>query len=242
MRPTRGNNQPPSPELSLAIPPTLPDFASHEHQDPSPAPGGSPSRACPVRVAPAPGGRARPAGPRTCRAPRGRRYRRGLRSSPPIVGRRPSLRPPRLTASPYRSGDFIWCAFPERENPARPGPRHLAYALIVYNATATMSGSIIAAYTTSRPWSDGIAQPRGLFRFDRQEAAALGQARAFVLDTRRLAYVPINARWFPHLDRPDRGVQGRAPQHLRQRIWREAEELITRRTELIERLGPLWRQ
>jgi hypothetical protein len=32
-----------------------------------------------------------------------------------------------------------------------------------------------------------------LFSFDRRQAAALGQARAFVLDTRRLAYLPITA-------------------------------------------------
>lgn len=145
-----------------------------------------------------------------------------------------------MTASPYRAGDFIWCAFPEHENPARPGPRHLAYALLVYDATATSSGSIVAAYTTSRPWPGGITLPRGVFRFDRQEAAALGQARAFMLDVRRLAYVPIAARWFPHLDRPDRGIQGRAPKSTRQKIWREAEEPLTRHSELIERLGPFW--
>jgi hypothetical protein len=73
----------------------------------------------------------------------------------------------------------------------------LAYALIVYDATATSAGSVVAAYTTSRPWSDGIAKPRGLFRFDRHEAAALGRARAFVLDARRLAYVPINPTMVP---------------------------------------------
>jgi hypothetical protein len=39
-----------------------------------------------------------------------------------------------LTSSPFREGDFVWCAFPERENPVRPGPLHLAYTLAVVAA------------------------------------------------------------------------------------------------------------
>jgi hypothetical protein len=155
--------------------------------------------------------------------------------------------PPRSFASPGTvdhaplpfGGLHLVCVSGAGE-PRPSGPLHLAYALIVYDRTATSPGSVVAAYTTSRPWPDGIAQPRGLFQFNSQEAAALGQARAFVLDARRLAYVPINTQWFPHLDRPDRGVHGRAPKHLRQKISYAAEELITRHTELIERLGPLW--
>jgi hypothetical protein len=96
------------------------------------------------------------------------------------------------------------------------------------------------AYTTSQPWPGGIARPPGLFEFDQREAAALGQARAFVLDARRLAYLPINARWFPDLNRPNQGIQGRAPKQMRRKIWEVAEELMIRHAELIERLGPLW--
>ena len=39
-----------------------------------------------------------------------------------------------MTSSPFREGDFVWCAFPERENPVRPGPLHLAYTLAVVAA------------------------------------------------------------------------------------------------------------
>jgi hypothetical protein len=101
-------------------------------------------------------------------------------------------------------------------------------------------GSVLAAYTSSRHWSGGSTLPLGLFRFDRQEAAALGQSRAFVLDARRLAYMPIDSQWFPHLERPDRGLQGRAPKRMQQTIWKAAEELLTRHAELVEQLGPLW--
>jgi hypothetical protein len=99
---------------------------------------------------------------------------------------------------------------------------------------------MLAAYTTSQPWPTDSASPLGLFRFDRREAAALGQARAFVLDTRRLAYLPITSQWFPRFGQPGMGVQGRAPKRLQQTICQAAEELLTRHAELVERLGPLW--
>jgi len=99
---------------------------------------------------------------------------------------------------------------------------------------------MLAAYTTSQPWPTASASPLGLFRFDRREAAALGQTHAFVLDTRRLAYLPITSQWFPSFGQPGMGVQGRAPMRLQQTIGQAAEELLTRHAELVERLGPLW--
>ena len=30
-----------------------------------------------------------------------------------------------------QQGDFVWCAFPERETLLRPGPLHVAYTLAV---------------------------------------------------------------------------------------------------------------
>ena len=160
----------------------------------------------------------------------------------PVAGCWPRrcVSPGRLTASPYRLGDFVWCAFPQREVPARPGPQHLAYALVVSDPASGTPGALLAAYTTSRPWPANIASPLGVFRFNRQEAATLGQARAFVLDARRIAYVPITPEWFPRLGDPGLGVQGRAPKALQRSIWTVAEDLLTRHAELVERLGPLW--
>ena len=149
-------------------------------------------------------------------------------------------RAPWLITSPYRAGDFVWCAFPEHENPARPGPLHIVYILTASDPGVGSEGRVLAAYTTTRPWSGGAAQPLGVFRFDRQQAAALGQRRAFVLDARRLAYVDMARSWFPHLDRPDRGILGHAPRVTRQSIGQVAEDLLTRHAELVEKRGPLW--
>lgn len=147
-----------------------------------------------------------------------------------------------MTSPPFREGDFVWCAFPEHENPVQPGPLHLAYALAV-SSSATTGGrqevSVLLAYTTTRPWLDPT-RPRGVFVFDRQEAARLGQTRAFVMDLRRLAAVPVTPLWFPRLDQAGSGVQGRMPKQQQRQYLQIVEYLLTRRPEIIERLGPLW--
>lgn len=142
-----------------------------------------------------------------------------------------------LSEPPYRAGDFVWCAFPERENPARPGPRHIGYVAL---ATSTERGdAALLAYTTSQPWI-GRRRPPGIREFDRETAAGMGHGRAFVLDLRRMAALPVTAVWFPDLHTEDRGIVGRAPERLRVELETAATDLFRRRPEVIERLGPLW--
>ncbi len=144
-----------------------------------------------------------------------------------------------MIAPPFQAGDFVWSAFPERENPARPGPLHLAYTLAVSGVAGGSLLSALCAYTTSQPWPGG-AIPLGVRAFDRQEAAGLGQARPFVMDLRRLAFVPIAPAWFPQLDTPGAGIQGHATKALQRSLMQTTTELLIRRSELVERLGPLW--
>jgi hypothetical protein len=141
-----------------------------------------------------------------------------------------------------QEGDFVWCAFPERENPARPGPSHVAYILAVSGEAATGCKpelTALAAYTTSQPWP-GSTLPTGVFAFDQQAAAVMGQGRAFVMDLRRLAAIPMTLEWFPQLDQPGRGVRGHMPKRQQLRYAQVAEQLLTRCPEIVERLGPLW--
>jgi hypothetical protein len=116
---------------------------------------------------------------------------------------------------------------------------HLAYILGVSGVAGTNQFSAISAYTTSQPWP-GAAMPLGVRAFDRQAAATLGQSRPFILDMRRLAFVPITPVWFPQVDQPGHGIQGHAPQALRRQLERVAAELATRRGDIVERLGTLW--
>jgi hypothetical protein len=141
-----------------------------------------------------------------------------------------------VTVPALQQGDFVWCAFPEREAPLRPGPLHVAYTL----AVASVAGGygVMAVYTTSQPWVGAL--PQGVIAFDSAEAAGLGQARAFVLDLRRLAYLPLTAAWFPRVAEEGAGVLGRAPKALRDRVNTMATELVKRRPETLSRSGPLW--
>jgi hypothetical protein len=141
-----------------------------------------------------------------------------------------------LTVSPYQPGDFVWSAYPERENPARPGPRHIGYIAL---AAGDEHGLVLfAAYTSSQPWRG--PRPPGLYVFDQPCAAAMGQGRAFTLDLRRIAALRLIPEWLPDLDRAGHGIVGRAPDKLRAELEAVTIELFRRRPETIERLGPGW--
>ena len=136
----------------------------------------------------------------------------------------------------------MWCAFPERENPAQPGPLHLGYTLVASGPVlpASPQPSALIAYTTSQPWPSGAPFPLGVLAFSREVAGRYGQARAFVMDLRRIAFVPLTAAWFPRLGQPGDGVQGHAPKAEQRRFRQLAQDLAIRHAELVERLGPLW--
>jgi hypothetical protein len=140
-----------------------------------------------------------------------------------------------VTVPALQQGDFVWYAFPEREAPLRPGPLHVAYTLAV--AAVAGGHGVMAAYTI-QPWAGAL--PQGVIAFDSAEAAGLGQARAFVLDLRRLAYLPLTAAWFPRVAEEGAGVLGRAPKALRARVNAMTTELAKRRPETLSRSGPLW--
>lgn len=146
-----------------------------------------------------------------------------------------------MTTPLYAPGDFVWCAFPQHENPARPGPEHVSLTLVATRAISvagTPHTTLLLAYTSSRPWSGPV--PPGVFQIDRAAASGMGQQRGFVIDARRLAFVPLTARWFPRLDQPGHGILGRAPKSLRRDVEEMAIRLLGRQTESVERLGPLW--
>jgi len=133
----------------------------------------------------------------------------------------------------------VWTSFPEREAPSRPGPPHVAYTLAVFRRPgAPPSFAALLAYTTSTGLVFDDPQPLGLWRFSEAEARALGQERAFRLDLKVLAAVPISPRWFPRLGAPGDAVLGRAPKRLRDAIAAELAKLLRQRPEAVERRGP----
>ena len=145
-----------------------------------------------------------------------------------------------MSQLPFQEGAFVWCAFPERENPAQPGPLHIGYSLAVSGVALTSPPpSALMAYTTTRQWPPDTPLPLGVLAFDHAQASIYGQFRAFVMDLRRVAFPPMTTTWFPQLDQPGSGVKGHAPKEDQRRFRRTAEDLARRHGELVERLGPL---
>jgi len=141
-----------------------------------------------------------------------------------------------LTDNPFLEGHFVWCAFPEHENPLTPGPRHIGYILAV--AADERGVGVMVAYTTSQSWVGET--PRGVRPFTREQARALGQDKSFRMDLRRIAFIPVDAVWFPDLTSPSHGIVSRAPERLRLDLEAAAKEIFGRHSDIIERLGPLF--
>ena len=128
-------------------------------------------------------------------------------------------------------GAFAKTRFPTRERPRRPGPLHICYCVALVRPIAIM------AYSSSQPWPSGIPLPYGVCIFGAAEAASLNQ-RPFVLYLNRLAKLPLTSAWFPELDSASQGVVAIAPHSLRDQLLDTLSELLRRRRELIQTLGP----
>jgi hypothetical protein len=128
-------------------------------------------------------------------------------------------------------GAFVRVLFPTHEKPSQPGLLRIGYVL-VGNAAEVM-----VAYTTSQPWPTSMPFPAGARLFDTEEAAALNQARAFMLRLDVLAKMPRTKAWFPDIDRPDKGVIAVASPQLRDELTELATQLARRRRALIQMRG-----
>jgi hypothetical protein len=139
--------------------------------------------------------------------------------------------------SPYAPGDFVSCLFPFREQPHRPGPMlHVVYCERLF-AGSKGRAALAAFYTTTvlhrpdepkRPWIVEISEG---------SARKMGMQKAFAIDTHRIGFMPITMEFFPDLDRPDRGIRGRATPHLQSvldRKWFEA----AKDPALLQLVGP----
>ena len=134
---------------------------------------------------------------------------------------------------PYRTGQFVWCRYPQRERPHKPGSKvRIGYVAITRQAA---SGLVVALlYTTTRPLSPPL--PLGVIPIDERQAQAFGQ-NPFLIDARSVAVLPVTEEYFPHLARADRGVQGEASAGLTRKIKAMLADLH-RRGVVIEVRGP----
>lgn len=137
---------------------------------------------------------------------------------------------------PYYAGEFVWCRFPFSENPMEPGDS----SNIGYVFAVTERGGqyyvVAAIYTTSQPWPSEVPKPPGVISITEKQAKGLNQ-KAFVVDGRRVAFMPATEDFFPYVTRSDRGVQAVAPVGLRKKIAAEMARLVNR-PDLMDVLGP----
>jgi len=138
-----------------------------------------------------------------------------------------------MTSPPFHVGDFVWCAFPESEYPARPSRhRHVTYVL------AVAADQAIVAYTTSQPSLYAAGRP-GVIHFSAEHAADLGQMRAFWLHLWRVARLPVTPDWFPNLSDPANVVVGSVSQAMQRELEAKTKEVFTRHRLETEQLGTL---
>jgi hypothetical protein len=138
-----------------------------------------------------------------------------------------------MTSPPFHVGDFVWCAFPEGEYPAKPS-RHLHVSYVL----AVSADQAIVAYTTSRPLRHAAGRP-GVIHFSARQAADLGQTRAFWLHLWRVAHLPVTPVWFPHVSDPTNTMVGRVSQTMRRELEAKTKEVFSRHRPETEQLGPL---
>jgi hypothetical protein len=138
-----------------------------------------------------------------------------------------------MTSPPFHVGDFVWCAFPESENPARPSRHHhVSYVL------AASAEQAIVAYTTSQPLRQVAGRP-GAIHFSAEQAANLGQTREFWLHLWRVVHLPVSPVWFPGLSNPANVVVGRVSQTMRRELEAKTKEVFSRHRPETEQFGPL---
>ena len=138
---------------------------------------------------------------------------------------------------PYSSRQFVWCQFPFSEDPLQPGPKeHVGYVADVGQIGENVHYTVMALYTTTSQWKAGENLPLGIIPVDLQSAGAMNQ-KQFVMDARRVAFIPLNAEFFPRIVTPGRGVIHTASNVFHSKVLGVLTQL-SKRQDLILRLGP----
>jgi len=142
-----------------------------------------------------------------------------------------------LILPPYIPGQFVWCLFPFSEEPGEPGLKeHIGYIADIRRKQASQM-TMMMLYTTSRQWNPDVPQPLGILPVNQDQARTMGQDKPFVVDARRIAFLPVTPSFFPRLMKPGNGIAGVAPKSFQQNVQNVLAELV-RRPDLIQITGP----
>jgi hypothetical protein len=123
------------------------------------------------------------------------------------------------------------------EEPLRPGPKeHVGYVADIRRINGNPHLTVMSIYTTTTPWDQGITLPPGIIPVEPAMAQVMNQ-KSFVMDARKIAFIPVNPDFFPRLAEPDKGIIYTADirfHHLVQNTLM----MLAGRPELVSKLGP----
>jgi len=142
-----------------------------------------------------------------------------------------------LSEPPFGLGQFIWCRFPYMEKPLRPGPKeHIGYIADIRELGEDAHLAVMSIYTTTVPWEPRMRLPLGVIPVEPSAAAAMNQ-KGFVIDARRIAFMPVSLAFFPRLGKPNKGIVHTASPRFHRLVQNTLLQLA-RRPDLIVALGP----
>jgi hypothetical protein len=137
----------------------------------------------------------------------------------------------------YRSGDFVVCNFPFEEASDSPGPaKHIGLCLGTMEARGRRI-AVVAAYTTSQPWPNDVVLPKGVHRIGEARAVLMGHKKAFIIDARKIAFIPLEEEFFPQLGGSHGGKIGESKQMAR--VVLQDLATLDKTPGVVVRVGPL---
>lgn len=138
---------------------------------------------------------------------------------------------------PFSPRQFVWCQFPYMEEPLRPGPEeHIGYIADIRQISGNPHFTVMSIYTTTTPWEPEVKLPFGVLPIQSAMAQKMNQ-KGFVLDARRVAFIPVSRDFFPRLDAPEKGIVHTASRGFHHLVENTLVQLA-RRPELVVKLGP----
>jgi hypothetical protein len=123
------------------------------------------------------------------------------------------------------------------DEPLRPGPKeHVGYVADIRSVGGNAHLTVMSIYTTTTPLEPGVKYPLGIIPVEPTMAQKMNQ-KGFVMDARKIAFIPVNSAFFPRLADPDKGIIYTAAERFHQLVQNTLMKLA-KRPELVVKLGP----
>jgi hypothetical protein len=137
----------------------------------------------------------------------------------------------------FQVRQFVWCQFPYLEEPLRPGPKeHVAYVADARQIRGKAHLTVMAIYTATAPWQAGAKLPLGIIPIA-SEIAQQKKQKSFVMDARKIAFIPVNQAFFPRIATPEKGIIHTASQRFHEHVQNTLTQLA-KRPDLVVTPGP----